>query len=177
MAYTKGIAKKSKCRICGKSFYSQQPNARLCSDFCRYKFWQKGYMEKKRKEGKLNIKKNCNFCGKEFTTNNNSIKYCSDECREIYYKQKHKERIENGYFYKGHNWLKFRFEILKRDGFKCQYCGRNPRTDKNVILHIDHIIPRSKCGNDEIDNLITSCFECNQGKKDVLLDKRLLENS
>lgn len=56
---------------------------------------------------------------------------------------------------------KVRFEVFKRDSFKCQYCGSLP---PNVVLEVDHIIPISKNGTDEIDNLITSCFDCNRGK-------------
>ena len=62
---------------------------------------------------------------------------------------------------------KLRFEILKRDNFTCQYCGRK---SPDVILQIDHIIPKSKNGKDNKDNLITACFDCNSGKKDVLLN-------
>jgi hypothetical protein len=56
---------------------------------------------------------------------------------------------------------KIRFEVFKRDAFKCQYCGSVPPL---VVLEVDHIIPVSKGGLDEIDNLVTSCFDCNRGK-------------
>ena len=56
---------------------------------------------------------------------------------------------------------KLRFEVFKRDGFKCQYCGSVPPI---VVLEVDHIVPVSKNGTDEIDNLVTSCFDCNRGK-------------
>lgn len=56
---------------------------------------------------------------------------------------------------------KLRFEVFKRDGFRCQYCGRTP---PEVILEADHIIPKSQGGEDIITNLITSCFDCNRGK-------------
>lgn len=56
---------------------------------------------------------------------------------------------------------KTRFEIFKRDGFKCQYCGHHP---PSVTLEVDHIIPVSKGGEDDEDNLVTSCFDCNRGK-------------
>lgn len=58
-----------------------------------------------------------------------------------------------------------RFEVLKRDAFKCQYCGRNPRED-DIKLHVDHIKPLAKGGDNEMSNLITSCVECNAGKSD-----------
>lgn len=61
---------------------------------------------------------------------------------------------------------KTRFNVFKRDGFQCQYCGRNPPA---VTLECDHIKPVSKGGDNDIDNLITSCFDCNRGKSDALL--------
>jgi HNH endonuclease len=59
--------------------------------------------------------------------------------------------------------LTLRFEVFKRDGFTCAYCGRKPPA---VVLEVDHIVPRAADGTDEFHNLITSCFECNRGKRD-----------
>jgi len=59
-----------------------------------------------------------------------------------------------------------RFEVFKRDGFKCQYCGAHP---PSVVLEVDHIDPVSQDGEDGLDNLITACFDCNRGKSDKLL--------
>lgn len=63
---------------------------------------------------------------------------------------------------------KIRFEVFKRDGFVCGYCGQSPPA---VILEVDHIDPKSKGGKDDINNLITACFDCNRGKKNIPLDK------
>lgn len=54
-----------------------------------------------------------------------------------------------------------RFKIFQRDGFRCVYCGRGGR---EVVLHVDHIVPVSKGGTNDINNLCTSCRECNIGK-------------
>jgi hypothetical protein len=62
---------------------------------------------------------------------------------------------------------KIRFEVFKRDAFKCQYCGRSA---PDVILNVDHIKPVKEGGTNHLTNLITSCFDCNSGKKDRLLD-------
>lgn len=56
---------------------------------------------------------------------------------------------------------KLRFDVFKRDGFSCQYCGATP---PGVMLHVDHIHPVSLGGTNAIDNLITSCEPCNLGK-------------
>lgn len=63
---------------------------------------------------------------------------------------------------------KTRFEVFKRDGFQCAYCGRTP---PEITLEIDHIEPISKGGKDDMENLLTSCFDCNRGKKNIRLDK------
>ncbi len=63
---------------------------------------------------------------------------------------------------------KIRFEVFKRDGFQCIYCGKTPPT---VTLEVDHVNPKAKGGSDDINNLITACFDCNRGKRDIPLNK------
>ncbi len=62
--------------------------------------------------------------------------------------------------------LKIRWEVLKRDNYKCRKCGRSPSVDHKVRLEVDHKIPVAKNGQNDIENLWTLCWECNQGKKD-----------
>jgi len=59
--------------------------------------------------------------------------------------------------------LSKRYEVLKRDGFQCCFCGA---TGKEAKLEVDHIIPRSKGGSNHKGNLQTLCFSCNRGKRD-----------
>jgi 5-methylcytosine-specific restriction endonuclease McrA len=61
-----------------------------------------------------------------------------------------------------------RFEILQRDKFTCQYCGRSK--DDGVKLEIDHRIPVSEGGKTTLKNLITSCYDCNRGKSDKIIE-------
>lgn len=56
---------------------------------------------------------------------------------------------------------KTRFDVFKRDGFICQYCGAHP---PKVLLHVDHILAVAKGGTNDEDNLITACEPCNLGK-------------
>lgn len=56
-----------------------------------------------------------------------------------------------------------RHEVFKRDNYKCKECGR---TNKESVLHVDHIIPVSQNGTDELSNLQTLCSECNLNKRD-----------
>ena len=57
-----------------------------------------------------------------------------------------------------------RYDILKRDHFRCVICGRS--AEDGVKLHVDHIIPVSKGGKTEYSNLRTLCDTCNFGKRD-----------
>lgn len=54
-----------------------------------------------------------------------------------------------------------RHEVFKRDNYRCKECGA---TNKETTLHIDHIVPVSKGGTDELDNLQTLCESCNLAK-------------
>ncbi|MGB9696947.1 MAG: HNH endonuclease [Ignavibacteria bacterium] len=53
-----------------------------------------------------------------------------------------------------------RKNILRRDNHKCQYCG------SSINLTIDHIIPKSRGGDDSWENLVTACVKCNNKKGD-----------
>ena len=63
---------------------------------------------------------------------------------------------------------KVRFDVFKRDGFKCCYCGANP--SDTVVLEVDHVVPVAEGGQNDIDNLVTSCQPCNRGKGAIPLD-------
>ena len=52
-----------------------------------------------------------------------------------------------------------RKNILLRDSFQCQYCGKT-----DLPLTIDHIVPRSRGGEHAWETLITACPRCNSKK-------------
>jgi hypothetical protein len=55
------------------------------------------------------------------------------------------------------NWEVLRRAILLRDGNLCRYCG----TD---ATHVDHIVPVTKGGTHEPENLVSACEHCNKSK-------------
>lgn len=54
-----------------------------------------------------------------------------------------------------------RKNILRRDGHKCQYCGKG-----EVSLTVDHVVPKARGGLDVWENLVCACVACNNRKGD-----------
>lgn len=53
-----------------------------------------------------------------------------------------------------------RQNIFKRDSHRCQYCGTHEE------LTLDHVMPKSRGGKTNWDNLATACKRCNSRKGD-----------
>lgn len=62
---------------------------------------------------------------------------------------------------------RLRYEILRRDGFRCRYCGATPEERE---LRVDHVIPEALGGPTEPSNLAASCDPCNNGKSSTTPD-------
>lgn len=54
-----------------------------------------------------------------------------------------------------------RMNVLTRDKWRCQYCGVKLPTKK---LNYDHVVPRSQGGRTVWQNIVTSCYPCNDRK-------------
>ncbi len=54
--------------------------------------------------------------------------------------------------------------IKQRDHYTCCICGNSVYKEPNLLLEVDHIIPVSKGGKTEADNLQTLCWRCNRKK-------------
>jgi hypothetical protein len=65
-------------------------------------------------------------------------------------------------------WNKIRANIFKRDNYTCQYCGEYGKK-----LECDHVIPVSRGGSHQDDNLVAACFKCNRSKRDKLIEEWL----
>lgn len=66
---------------------------------------------------------------------------------------------------------RLRFEILRRDGHTCRYCGAQAPDAK---LTVDHVVPIALGGKDDPTNLVTACTSCNGGKSSVTPDGPLV---
>jgi hypothetical protein len=59
--------------------------------------------------------------------------------------------------------LRKRFFVMKRDHFSCVRCGAS---GVGVRLEIGHRVAVARGGSDNLDNVVTLCFECNRGQRD-----------
>lgn len=48
-----------------------------------------------------------------------------------------------------------RKNLMHRDSYTCQYCGNRNH------LTVDHVMPRSRGGKDEWENVVVACHQCN----------------
>ena len=64
---------------------------------------------------------------------------------------------------------KLRAYIKERDNFTCCICNNSVYNEPNLLLEVDHIIPISKGGMTEENNLQTLCWKCNRAKADKII--------
>ena len=55
--------------------------------------------------------------------------------------------------------------VFARDGWTCQYCG------SRSSLTVDHVVPKSKGGGSNWENIVASCAPCNRRKGDSSPDQ------
>jgi 5-methylcytosine-specific restriction endonuclease McrA len=53
--------------------------------------------------------------------------------------------------------------VVQRAQFRCEYCG-SPQRFCPDPLSVDHVLPRSRGGNDDLSNLVLACQGCNNHK-------------
>jgi hypothetical protein len=57
-----------------------------------------------------------------------------------------------------------RYALLNDRNYTCEACGKSPKLHPGTVLHIDHIVPVSKGGTNDLDNLRVLCQMCNIGR-------------
>ena len=57
----------------------------------------------------------------------------------------------------------YAFEILRRDGFRCQYCGLDGTQSFESWLSLswDHLLPKGHPSRDDHEYIVTACMFCN----------------
>lgn len=104
-----------------------------------------------------------------FKEPNNRKRQEMKEVRKFRKKEKRlaKKKKKNDFYY-SEQWRKLRYRVLLKYSATCMCCGRN-RKKHGVVIHVDHIKPRSKFPNLELtfENLQILCEDCNLGKSNI----------
>ena len=139
-----------------------------------YQTFEKDYYSRNLKKFKINIKFKVSwFLENSARKDKNKKIYNLDEASDIFYAYYRQDLAgftgTHADFIKKERALlteSLRYDILRRDGFRCQICGATAKD--GVKLHVDHIIPVSKGGKTEPQNLRTLCDRCNLGKSNKI---------
>jgi len=135
----------------------------------------------------------CFRCAKRFMPNECNDLFC-DTCKDVgkrnYWLNKRTDygvgiqvEIEKEPLYSPKRSGKNYNLVRKRDKNVCQYCGYKKKSKKDRAMEIDHVFPVCYGGNNSLENLVLSCFDCNmtakgipfytyEEKKDYILTKR-----
>jgi hypothetical protein len=137
------------CILCGEKVYRRpfQIKANNGKVYCS----QKCFSESCKKP------KKCMVCSKEVLSKLNR-KTCSKECSLIWDKSPNRKHYLGRKVGSTNNLgnRSYRERFYSERGYKCECCGY----DKTKILHIHHIIEKSKGGSDNPDNLLILCPNC-----------------
>ena len=155
----------TKCIQCGKTFFSNNGQAKFCSDECVHQ-WKNEHAKP------IHIYYHeCQQCGKKFVTANKNQKYCSIECQNKTNYKKHeivrrtRKRINGNADYS----ISLQ-KLVIRDNGVCALCGKpvdmSLDTNNDYYGSIDHIIPLSKDGRHTWDNVQLAHRICNSVKRD-----------
>lgn len=144
---------KRNCPHCGKSFLqtaSHKDRPSYCSATCYHASRHRGYAT-------------CEQCGKNFekrqTTPTTRNRFCSFECFSIWQRGENAPHWKGGVSYwRSPDWQKIRVQILKRDNYTCQNCGKRGGNE----LHVHHISRWLESHNNSPENLTTLCLKCHR---------------
>lgn len=136
------------CPWCDKTFTQRTARQVYCGDHCRQAFH---YTPNR---SRIFIR-DCAWCEDVFVTRFAGRRCCSKTCRK---------RNEGKFWVPASD----RANVYERDSWVCQLCGKRVRKDLPVsddrAASLDHILPRSLGGTDDIDNLQLAHRICNSIK-------------
>ena len=162
------------CLLCNKPVLSRTGRTKYCSRDCyleankrlqRQKYWEK---KKDNPETKTVI---CGWCEKELVLpySANAPRKYHPECKIQARRARDRIKTVRRQGYRS-NYIVTHEEIAQRDNYTCQLCQKPvdmslPRTSKFGAT-LDHKIPISKGGTDNLENLQLAHWVCNNRKSD-----------
>lgn len=132
------------CKGCSTWFVPERKNQVFHNAECREAYYMEHYYRK------VHVRKTCPECGTMFTTTcPNKQVYCKPECRIAEADRRKKERSQGAFLKTKEEYLRLRYAVLEKDGFKCVLCGHGK--GEHVVLY---------AVNDQELGLVTLCSAC-----------------
>lgn len=149
----KGGKKKFTCKNCEEVFYDYPSRDReFCSKECASSYKWKGDKNPNWKGGLTNTKEK----KREYQR-----KWWKNHPEKLRHKKRRRYARKKGA--DGDYTLKEWKELKEKFNHKCPKCGKE---EPEIELTVDHIVPLSKGGNNDIDNIQPLCRKCNAQKCD-----------
>lgn len=164
------------CDSCGTVFTTRRKAQRFCSYDCRQSDYRFAGFAKRAESKKTVFEYECDLC-KELIIRYSPLgghkRYhpeCSKIAEQARYRKKTVKRQSNakpsGVYVE---------QLIERDGYLCYLCQepidmKVPRTSKRGAT-VDHVIPLSRGGSDEMDNLKLAHWICNNKKSNKLVEE------
>lgn len=177
---------RKECDGCKSEFITSRPKQRFCSQVCSYDFnlerANKRYADFRAANPLPAIYHfTCDLCAVEFSkpyqVKGIAIQrgiYCED-CRPIAQSMRYRLKTVKRQSQTTHANRIAHEQLAERDGLNCYLCNEVidmalPRTSK-MGATIDHVVPLSRGGLDELDNLKLAHWSCNRAKSNKLVEE------
>lgn len=144
------------CLQCGLSYEPTREWQKTCCYECGY-FYQNSKKPKSQNTGK------CVRCSKSLEDKKSHAIYCSKTCKSMDHNFKHRSKTRT-------TSTARRASIYKRDGGRCYLCQKELDAKS---FHLDHLIPVSRGGSNEPNNLAVACPSCNKSRGNRIEEAQL----
>lgn len=172
------------CPHCGDVFERTKDKSKFCSRECQWSSYRRNFPRS------LVYFLNCEICGSLFCSKVAHGKYCSAKCRDRRQVDVAGDRVNSLYAlatqfsdgqYAGLKWRRALLQYLvDRDGDRCGICNRKVDITLKSGTRgsrrgpsVDHIVPRSLGGSDDLSNLRLAHWGCNQKRGNRAKDEQL----
>jgi 5-methylcytosine-specific restriction endonuclease McrA len=135
------------CVQCGAVFFMATYWQLTCSAKC-------GSKHQNSKKPRFLNDGSCRRCGTSLKGRRTNVIYCSRTCKsmDFAFHHRYKSRLVN---------KTRRMEIIERDNWACYLCSQILAFKE---IELDHLIPHSRNGSSDADNLAVSCLPCNRSR-------------
>ena len=155
------------CEWCLIEFETEWETKAYCSRYHKEQARQHRKRGRRTQDVPTFFVRTCKGCASQFTTSRTDKQYCSSDCREWTAKQIKAERDKE---YENKRNIKLKSRIYFRDNGICGICQEHIDTSlkypDQMSFSIDHIVPRSKGGKHNFDNLRSAHWICNINRQD-----------